>query len=53
MTVNLTATLLRLILAAGLVVLVHAQTGATLLGLLVLAFLLTVLWTPARRKAVS
>jgi hypothetical protein len=47
------ATLLRLLIGGGLTALVFSQTGVTLVALLVVALLLTIVFTPARRSAVS
>jgi hypothetical protein len=47
------ATLFRLLIGGGLTVVVFAQTGASLVGLLVVALLLVVVFTPGRRSAVS
>lgn len=46
---NTLATLIRLAIGAGLAAVVLAQAGATLLTLLVLAFLVTVIWSPLTR----
>ena len=47
------ATLFRLIIGGGLTAVVFAQTGPSLVGLLVVALLLVVVFTPGRRSAVS
>ncbi len=46
-------TLIRLLIGGGLTALVFTQTGASLVGLLVVALLLVVVFTPGRRSAVS
>lgn len=47
------ATLFRLIIGGGLTAVVLAQTGVCLVGVLVVALLLTIVFTPTRRSAVS
>ncbi len=46
------ATLIRAVIALGLAALIVGQMGASLITLLVIAFLATVVWTPLARKEV-
>ena len=46
-------TLLRLIIGGALTAVVLSHTGASLVGLLVVALLLTIVFTPTHRSAVS